>query len=1155
MAVAGTSRRKKSDLSFLVGLVAAVAFFCIGGYITYSRINVIRAQVDLVTHTSDVLLTTRQLLSVMKDAETGQRGFVITGNESYLEPYTEAARQAPQQLALLQQLTMDNPEQQRRIDAIGDMIEDRLQRLSGTINLRRTQGFDAALQQVMSGEGKEIMDDLRDAVEVVDGVEVELRQKRLEAMDVAHEQALMTGIGTSAVGIILSIAITALLQRNARMRQREEWFQAGRVGLGTAMLGDLTIEQLGQNVLKFLAEYLNAQAGIFYARDEGQYRRSATYGFPSGESATEYLNKNDNLLGQAIQDRRAFVVDNVPDGYIRVGSALGESKPRHLLISPAIADDAVNAVFELGFVNGLDADTLVLLEQVSNAIGIAVQSANYRSHLQKLLEETQTQAEELQTQSEELRVSNEELEEQSQALKESQARLEQQQEELETSNEELEEQNARIRQQTDDLNESRRELQEKARELELSSKYKSEFLANMSHELRTPLNSLLILAKNLAANDDGNLTAEQVEESQIIYNGGLELLNLINDILDLSKVEAGKLSIITDDAPLQDVARRMEQQFFPVAADRGLDFSVRIAPDVPPVIHTDAQRVDQVLKNLLSNAFKFTEEGSIVLDIFRPDPGTLFQRDNLAAGQALAFAVTDTGIGIDQTKLNSIFEAFQQEDGSTDRHYGGTGLGLTIARKFAHMLGGEIHVASEKGTGSTFTLVLPEHWQIGENGGRTETERSAASRPAKQAGGTDPRKELRTPHAGRMDGAAQKGRTLLIIEDDRDFAHILAKIAQARGYRPLVAHDGKTGIVMAGEHAVSAIILDLRLPDIDGLTVLDQLKHDLRTRHIPIHIITGMPDSDAITPLRKGAIGCLNKPVAVEDIEGAFRKIEDVLRSSIKKILVVEDDRKSQAAIQTLLKKKDVNIICVGTGHTALKRLESEAFDCIILDLALPDMTGFEWLASISEQFDSESLPPVIVYTAKELTEDENTKLSQYTGSIVIKGAHSSERLLDEVTLFLHSVESTLSKDQQAIIRMQHNPDKVLQGRTVLLVDDDLRNTFALSKMLKKHGMNVVIADNGQMAIEKLAQNAQIELVIMDIMMPVMDGYQAMYKIRQNEQWHKMPIIALTARAMPEEQEKCMEAGANDYLTKPVDLEHLLTLMRVWLFRQESASS
>lgn len=753
----------------------------------------------------------------------------------------------------------------------------------------------------------------------------------------------------------------------------------------------------------------------------------------------------------------------------------------------------------------------------------------YTRELERREEELKQQQEELKASNEEIEASNEELEEKTNAL---------------------EEQNQRISKQSKELEETKRVIEEKAEELERASKYKSEFLANMSHELRTPLNSLLILAKGLASNEEGNLTEEQVEEARVIHNGGLELLSLINDILDLSKVEAGKINVVAEDIYVGNLVKRMQEQFEPVAKEKKVEFRVKLDSSLPDMLHTDSQRVEQILRNLFSNAFKFTEEGSVTLDIHRASNQVELQRASLQSAQAVAFAVTDTGIGIEESKFKDIFEAFQQEDGSTDRHYGGTGLGLTIARKFAHLMGGEIHVASKKGQGSTFTLYLPLEFVEGA------TQVSVPTAPSIPANNnmeinTMLRSAVKVFIPDDRNSISAEDKVLLIIEDDRNFANTLMKIARKRGYKCLATGDGKSGLLLATEQPVTAIILDLRLPDMDGTCVLDQLKHSLKTRHIPVHIITGVTETDTMA-LKKGAIGYLTKPVQKEDIDGAFSRIEGLLKSEVKKVLVVEDDKKTQTAVQSLLKQKNIEIVVAGTGKAALGKLKEDTFDCVILDLRLPDMTGSEWLASVEQELGN--APPTVIYTAKELSEDENRELSRYTGSIVIKGASSSERLLDEVTLFLHSVESTLSADQQEMIRMQHDPDRVLQNRTVLLVDDDMRNTFALSKLLKKHGMNVVIADNGQMALEKLAAEKAVELVIMDIMMPIMDGYQAMREIRARQAWQNLPIIALTARAMPEEQERCMEAGANDYLTKPVDIERLLTLLRVSLFKQEKAA-
>ena len=734
-------------------------------------------------------------------------------------------------------------------------------------------------------------------------------------------------------------------------------------------------------------------------------------------------------------------------------------------------------------------------------------------------------------------------------LEQNEEQLKMQQEELEASNEEmkekniaLEEQNAQIQQQSEELTESSRLIEEKMSELELASKYKSEFLANMSHELRTPLNSMLILTKLFAANEEGNLTEEQMEEARIIHNGGLELLTLINDILDLSKVEAGKLSFNYEDAYLEDIVGSVRQQFTPIAKQANIGFFVQVAENFSPILHTDAQRVEQILKNLLANAFKFTKKGSVTLDVYRPEKLNL-QRNSLERENSIAFSVIDTGIGIDASKFKDIFEAFQQEDGSIDRHYGGTGLGLTIARKFAHMLGGEIHVTSEKGKGSTFTLILPMEAseEKAPESVAIQTKAIKAMSPKMVAEYiADDRKSIEA-----------KDKVLLIIEDDKDFATVLMKIARKRGYKVLCAGDGKSGLLLAMEQRVTAIILDLKLPDMDGIQVLDQLKHNLRTRAIPVHIITGSDESESQVPLRKGAIGYLTKPIGKEAIDGVFTKIETLLQSDVKQVLIIEDDSKTQSAIKSLLKKKDTELVIVGTGNEASESIRQKRFDCIILDLHLPDISGFDWLKQMEKEM--ETLPPVIIYTAQDLTEEENNQLSLYTGSIIIKGAQSPERLLDEVTLFLHSVESTLSKDQKEMIRMQHNPNTLLQGRTVLLTDDDMRNTFALSKVLKSQGMNIIIAENGQAALERLKEHNGIELVIMDIMMPVMDGYQAMEAIRSQKIYRNLPIIALTARAMPEEQEKCMNAGANDYLTKPVDIDRLLTLLRVWLFKQEAA--
>jgi CheY-like chemotaxis protein len=901
-----------------------------------------------------------------------------------------------------------------------------------------------------------------------------------------------------------------------KQKNDEDWIKENLVGVARRLLGFKDLQAFAETLTSALTRALEAEACAFYLSgaygraagreegEEGRLRFAGASGYPARGLLPESVDVGEGLVGQCARDRATRIVSDVPPGYLRIASALGDAPPKHILLLPVLFESDLVGVIELASFGAFSDVHMVFLEQLAFNIGVIAASIDAGMRTEDLLEEARVTAEELQCREEELRTQQEELRASN--------------EEMAEKNEILEEQNTQIRRQAEALGESKRAVEEKAQELELSGKYKSEFLANMSHELRTPLNSLLILARSFANNEEGNLTDDQVEEARVIYNGGLELLGLINDVLDLSKVEAGKMTVLLEDAPFNDIVGRLERQFAPVAGESGVAFRTIVDAALPPTLHTDAMRAEQVLKNLLSNAFKFTKSGSVTLEARR-------EGENAAA-----FSVTDTGVGIEESKLKEIFEAFRQEDGSIDRRYGGTGLGLAIARKFAHILGGEIRVASKKGAGSVFTLVLPLS--------------PASARPSdapSPAPVSDDRFRIESGD-----------RTLLIVEDDRDFAVTLMGAARRRGYKCLIAGDGRAALLLAEEHRVGAVILDVKLPDMSGMRVLERLKQDARTRHIPVHVISGAEVTEAAEPLQKGAVGYLAKPVSAEDLDAAFAKIEGRLPTGTRKALVVEDDKDAQAALRRLLKQKDMDLAFADTGTEGLRLLREERFDCVILDLRLPDMTGFAWLEEAEKA--GEEPPPVIVYTAQELTEEENARLSRFASAVIVKGACSPERLLDEIALFLHSVESSLSRERQAAIRMQHDPDKMLQGRTVLLVDDDFRNSFALSKLLKKRGLQVVIADNGAMALDKLREDSTIELVIMDLMMPVMDGYQAMRAVRAEPAWQSLPVIALTARAMPEEQEKCMAAGANDYMTKPVDVERLLALLRVWLFRQEMAA-
>ena len=967
----------------------------------------------------------------------------------------------------------------------------------------------------------------------------------------------------------LGIALNKMME-NLRIvsaqNETDRWLKTGHAELSNAMRGELDLPTLSKNVVTYLAKYLDAQVGVMYVSDDGEtLRLTGSYAFTQRKRLNNEIKPGEGLVGQAALEQESIAISEVPRDYVAVNSGLGEAAPRNLLATPVILDGKVKGVVELGTLTHFDDTRIELVKRVSENIAIAINSTQDREKMKELLSQSQQQAEDLQAQQEELRASNEELEEQTEALKRSEGKLKIQSEELQASNEELEEksdylsrQKADIEKKNRELEVVRRQIEEKAGDLELASKYKSEFLANMSHELRTPLNSLLILAKSLADNDEGNLTDEQVEAAKVIGDGGRELLNLINEILDLSKVEAGRLDVHIEDVSLEAIGSHIQSQFETVADEKGVRFQIEIDERLPRTVRTDGQRAEQVLKNLISNALKFTPEGSVTLKIHRPDIDIRFRQPGLSADNAVAMSVVDTGIGIPADRQEAIFEAFRQADGSTSRQFGGTGLGLAISREMSKLLGGEIQLRSREGEGSDFTLYLPlEHQDVTarENPPESATpSRLTSSRV--EAGKVGRNKPLPAPSVPEFlpddrHQIADGDQTVLIIEDDVRFARILLDLSRKRGYKSLLAGDGSSGLQLAFEYRPTGIMLDLGLPDIDGLNVLDQLKHNLQTRHIPVHVVSARDEN--ASSLRKGAVGYLAKPASAADLDRAFSKIEGILQANVGKVLVVEDDEVLRKSLVKMIDNKGVEITGVGTGEEAVAKISSQKFDGVILDLGLPDMTGFELLRRLQDLPCGE-IPPVVIYTGRDLTREEHAELSKYTDSIVLKEADSEERVLDEVLLFLHSVESSLPAEQREVVRMLHDPDQVFKDRKVLLVDDDMRNTYALSKVLQKSGLNVVMADNGKLALEKLEVEKDVELVVMDIMMPVMDGYEAMRAIRAQRRFEKLPIIAFTANAMPEDRAKCLEAGANDYLTKPVEVEKLMSLMRVWLFRREPAA-
>jgi CheY-like chemotaxis protein/signal transduction histidine kinase/HAMP domain-containing protein len=976
--------------------------------------------------------------------------------------------------------------------------------------------------------------------------------------------------------------MTTSLREAKRQSERSDWIKTGLNVLSARVSGETDDRRLASHVLALLVPYLGAQIATLYLMDEttGKLTLRGSYAFSRRKALGDTLEKGEGLVGQAALERDLISVTDIPEGYLRINSSFGDSPPRNIVALPFTRDGEVVGVLELGSFVEFSEDKTEFLGLVAEQLAVAFDTIRKQDKLRELLEQTQEQSRRLLEQQEELRASNEELEEQTQALRSSEERLKQQQEELQVLNEELEEKNryleeqkSLIQQKNTDLEQVRQDIERKANELEVTSRYKSEFLANMSHELRTPLNSLLILSRNLQENGKEHLSPEEVEAASIIYRNGNDLLNLINDILDLSKIEAGKMSVNPEDVPLSVVAGNIESMFRHVVEQKGLALRVEVEDGLPARIRTDSQRLEQILRNLVSNAVKFTESGEVAFAVRRPDSGVDLSRSGLDPGKTLAFVVSDTGIGIPAQKHREIFEAFQQVDGSTSRRYGGTGLGLSITRELSKLLGGEISLSSELGVGSTFILYLPEG---GPAGSADAADRGQARAEAVLSGRVLSGRDLSVRlGAGGQSGTGQTARSdqvdaremprpqalpsipddrenltdsdkaILIVEDDPSFAGILKGLCHDKGFKALAASTGEEGLALAGEFLPTAVLLDIRLPGMDGWSVLDALKKNHRTRHIPVHVVSALDDShDALV---MGAVGFLTKPVSGEDLNTAFERIESVVEKKVKDLLLVEDNAELRKAILGLVGDAGVNVTEVETGGEALKALRSRRFDCMILDIGLSDMTGFELLRILEGESDT-AVPPVIVYTGKDLTKDEEKELRKYAESIIIKGARSEDRLLGEVTLFLHRMVSTLPKSKQRMIIDLHNRDTMLEGKRILVVDDDMRNLFAVSKVLEEKGLKVLKAEDGGRALAVLASGEKVDLVLMDIMMPGMDGYEAMRRIRQQAGFSRLPIIALTAKAMKEDREKCIEAGANDYLAKPVDVDKLLSMMRVWLY-------
>ncbi|HEY2064342.1 MAG TPA: response regulator, partial [Gemmatimonadaceae bacterium] len=1019
----------------------------------------------------------------------------------------------------------------------------------------------------------------------------------------------------------------ANLKETTERNQEQDWLKTNLAKFSRMMQGQKDLESVSRLIMSELTPLVSAHHGAFFIMetDTGMptLRLIASYAYCARKHVGNRFAIGEGLVGQAALEKQPILLQNVPDDYIQITSGLGEAPPRNIIVLPVLFEGEVKAVIELASFLPFSQIHQTFLDQLAESIGVVLNmiSANMRTEelleqSQKLTQELQSQSQELQQQQSELKRSNTELEAQAKTLRQSEELLKEQQEELQQVNEELEEkasllaeQNQKVEQKNREVEAARLALEEKAEQLSLSSKYKSEFLANMSHELRTPLNSLLILAKLLSDNKEKTLSSKQVEFAQTIYSSGTDLLNLINDILDLSKVEAGKMEVDPVEVPIADVASFSRRTFDPVAQQKGLEFGVDIQPDVPAAIYTDGQRLQQVLKNLLSNALKFTERGSVRLTVRRAEKGKRFASRSLdETDTVIAFAVQDTGIGIAKDKQQLIFESFQQADGTTSRKFGGTGLGLTISREIARLLGGEIRVESTPGRGSTFTLFLPGRYMEprGPHGGSSPARRRNDGGGSTDAnggsGGASARARMRSmprgfdtaPNASETRERSRTGsavallaparepatvaveeddydepvprdalprpvgfdddrddmepgdRAVLIIENDASFSKVLLEMAREKGFKGLVALDGEAGLKLAHAFEPDAITLDIDMPGMDGWAVLDRLKHHPQTRHIPVHIITGMHERQQ--GLKSGALAYLEKPVTKEALDESFAKIATFIDTSVKRLLVVEDDETQRQAMIDLIQHEDVEITAVATAEDALRELAGGHFDCMVLDLGLQGVNGFELLETVKANPSMWDLP-IIIYTGKELSQAEETRLRKFAETIIVKDVKSPERLLDETALFLHRVEAKLPEQKRRMLERLHNADAVFAGKRVLIVDDDVRNIFSLTSMLEDHGMQVSFAENGRDAVALLRERQDFDLVLMDIMMPEMDGYETTRAIRQIPELKALPIIALTAKAMKGDREKTIAAGASDYITKPVDTDQLLSLMRVWLYR------
>jgi CheY-like chemotaxis protein/CHASE3 domain sensor protein len=1151
----------KSTLSQKIqaGFILSTLILIVAAVLSFRNSEKFNATNQMVKHTQEVLYEFEQVLVSCVNAETGERGYIITGAENYLEPYNKAKNELFVHIRKIKNLTTDNQEQQKNISVIDEKITAFMDRMQYCIDIRRNQGFQKAQEVILSNTGKKMLDEIRVLIDNGMNIELTLLNERKKVNDEDADNFNTIFIVLLLIIAIILISVYAIITLNLRALKKAEqetadrnWTLLGSSELAKNMQGNLQINDLGRAIINFLCNYLGAQVGALYLINETteQLVLTSSYSVNNGKREKSIMNPGEGIAGQALSENKMIQLRDIPESDFDIASSFGKIKPKYIIAIPFLFESLPTGVIELGSIRELSTLKKEYLQLVMDNIAIAFVSAQSRDQTRELLEETQAQAEELEVQQEELKNANEELHRKTELLEESETELKAQQQDLEQINEELELKANILEEQKNKLETAKAEIENKAKEVEEISKYKSEFLANMSHELRTPLNSVLILSQLLSENKHGNLGAKEIEFSKNIYTSGNDLLNLINEILDLSKIESGKMELDLSEVSLQDIVNDISFMFTELAKSKSISFTINFAgTSQQAVIKTDKQRVEQIIKNLLSNAIKFTGKGgAVTLTIdYKATAATLFNR-HLTSSHVVSFSVSDTGIGIPESKRAIIFEAFQQADGSTKRKYGGTGLGLSISKELANVLGGQIQLESTEGKGSTFTLYLPARFNSlpGTSNKQTDVKENTLTEPVIATGPAGTLVPHEQPVFDDRLNISENDKVILIIEDDGVFAQTLLGFIRGRNYKGIISHQGNTAVSFARHYKPDAIMLDIQLPVMDGVEVLKQLKNDPDLRHIPVQIISGHDKRKEGYEL--GAFDYIKKPITLPVLQSAFDKVERFIQKKLKKVLIVEDNETQNNAIRELIGNGDVKCFSAYKGNEAYSMLLNDDFDCIIVDLNLPDMSGFDLLDKIKANEKVNTIP-VVVYTGVDLSKEEKVRLEKVSSTVILKTVDSHERLLDETILFLHKVESKLPKEKQNLIRKLHKADEVLKGKKVLLVDDDMRNIYSLLNVLEEEGVQCVVAENGKEALVQLTENPDVDLVLMDIMMPEMDGYEATMQIRATGVHSKLPIIALTAKAMKGDREKCLAAGMSDYISKPVNVSQLLSLMRVWLYK------